>query len=107
MATPHQLRRAQRNPAASFDHPSSVRTNCVGGIVRPSTLAVLMLIAKSNLVGCSTANLQASLPSGSCPPVRPMQAASFIDGQDRRRNRGRAGGGIVGREAVIGDGTDS
>src|SRR5262249_39622200 len=59
-------------------------------------LAVLMLIAKSNLVGCSTANLLASLPSGSCPPVRPMQAAgSFIDRENRRRDRGRPGG-IVG-----------
>ena len=33
---------------------SSARSSTVGGIVRPSALAVLKLITSSNLVGCST-----------------------------------------------------
>src|SRR5215831_2303548 len=106
MATPHQLRRAQRNPAASFDHPSSVRTNCVGGIVRPSTLAVLMLIAKSNLWAAPrqiSRLLSLQDPVRQCGPCKRHRSSTARIGGG---TRGRAGG-IVGREAVIGDGTDS
>src|SRR5262249_39576547 len=35
---------------------SSARARSVGGIVRPSTLAVLELMTSWNLLGCSTAN---------------------------------------------------
>ena len=39
--------------ASLFDHPSALASSA-GGTVRPSALAVLRLIASSNLVGCCT-----------------------------------------------------
>src|SRR5262249_21135245 len=40
--------------AALHSIPSSARASTLGGISRPSALAVLRLITSSNLVGCST-----------------------------------------------------
>src|SRR6516164_412912 len=46
----------QRDELASFDHSitSSARASSVGGTSRPSALAVVKLMTRSNLVGCST-----------------------------------------------------
>jgi hypothetical protein len=41
---------------------SSARTSNEGGMVRPSALAVFMLIASSNLVGCSTGTSEGLAP---------------------------------------------
>src|SRR5437868_4552869 len=52
-----QRRRAaeKRNELAAFHSiTSSARANSVGGISRPNTFAVVRLMTKSNLVGCST-----------------------------------------------------
>src|SRR5262249_547306 len=40
--------------APSHSITSSARASSVGGTVRPSTLAVVKLMTRSNLVGCST-----------------------------------------------------
>ena len=42
------------NIATPHSMTSSARPSTVGGIVRPSALAVLRLISSSNFVGCST-----------------------------------------------------
>jgi len=41
---------------------SSARASSDGGIVRPSALAVLMLMMSSNLVGCSTGRSEGVAP---------------------------------------------
>jgi len=41
---------------------SSARTSNEGGTVRPSALAVFMLITSSNLVGCSTGRSEGLVP---------------------------------------------
>src|SRR5262249_27282609 len=47
--------------------PSSARASTDGGIARPSALAVLRLITKSNFVGCSTGRSEGGLsPRYSC-----------------------------------------
>src|SRR5499427_3071811 len=50
------LHRLDRTSFAWRTHSitSSARVSRVGGISRPSTLAVVRLMTKSNLVGCST-----------------------------------------------------
>src|SRR5260370_11267029 len=45
---------ARAHTAAVHSITSSARASSVGGIVRPSALAVLRLITSSNRVGCST-----------------------------------------------------
>src|SRR5258708_15612324 len=55
---PHQYR---------YSITSSARANRVGGISKPSSLAVLRLIANSNLVGCST---------GRSPGLAPLRTRS-------------------------------
>jgi hypothetical protein len=52
---------------------SSARASSGSGTVRPSALAALRLMTRSNLVGCSSADRQASLPKnlvdeGNRPP---------------------------------------
>ena len=44
----------QRTSAAYYSITSLARTSNDGGTVRPSALAVFMLMTTSNLVGCST-----------------------------------------------------
>src|SRR5215831_16376033 len=45
----------QQNPCeGDYSMTSSARASNVGGIVRPSALAVLRLMASSNVVGCCT-----------------------------------------------------
>jgi len=43
-----------RDPSAPYSITSSARASKVGGIARPSNLAVLRLMTSSNRVGCST-----------------------------------------------------
>src|SRR5215204_7028956 len=57
--------RKQFSPPHSIT--SSARARSVGGIVRPSALAVLKLMRNSNLVGCST---------GKSPAVAPFRSRS-------------------------------
>src|SRR5262249_46740616 len=48
--------------AALHSITSSARASSVGGIVKPSALAVIRLITRSNLVGCSTGKLAGFAP---------------------------------------------
>src|SRR5258708_28269745 len=48
--------------AELYSITSSARTSSVGGTVRPSALAVFMLITSSNLVGCSTGRSAGLVP---------------------------------------------
>ena len=45
---------ANRRHRPSYSITSSARTRSVGGTVRPSALAVVRLMMRSNLVGCAT-----------------------------------------------------
>ena len=47
---------------ASYSITSSARASKEGGTVRPSALAVFMLITSSNLVGCSTGRSEGLAP---------------------------------------------
>ena len=47
---------------ARYSITSSARARSVGGIVTPSAFAVFKLMARSNLVGCSTGRSPASAP---------------------------------------------
>src|SRR5258707_8596375 len=49
-------------PQQNYSITSSARTSMEGGTVRPSALAVFMLITSSNLVGCSTGRLEGLVP---------------------------------------------
>jgi hypothetical protein len=46
--------RLSAQPRAVHSITSSARASSMGGMVRPSALAVIILIVRSNLVGCST-----------------------------------------------------
>jgi hypothetical protein len=56
----------------------SARSSTDGGIVRPSTFAVLRLIASSNFAGCSTGR------SAGLAPLRILDA--LVVGADPRRD---------------------
>jgi len=67
MATsrPQQLRRHWQSLPAQpvpYSITSSALASNVGGMARPSTLAVLRLIASSNLVGCATGKVAGLAP---------------------------------------------
>src|SRR5712672_3917387 len=54
---------------------SSARASSVAGISRPSAFAVIMLMTRSNLVGCSTAAQNLADQLGGAPPqVREVRA---------------------------------
>src|SRR6516162_3977645 len=54
----------QRDELAASDHSitSSARASSMGGMARPSALAVVRLMMRSNLVGCSTGRLAGFAP---------------------------------------------
>ena len=53
---------AKRRHSPTYSITSSARASNVGGMVRPSALAVLRLIFISNFVGCSTGSSAGSAP---------------------------------------------
>src|SRR5215472_5971859 len=60
---PHRCAAEQRDELAPpHSITSSARASSDGGIVRPSALAVIRLITRSNLVGCSTGKLAGFAP---------------------------------------------
>src|SRR5262245_57580240 len=61
--------RDERAPPHSIT--SSARASSVGGISRPSALAVVRLMTKSNLVGCSTGRLAGFAPFRIRPVYNP------------------------------------
>ena len=66
---PRRRTAEQRNELAAFHHSitSSARASTVGGISRPSVLAVLRLITNSNLVGCTTGKSPGFVPLSILP----------------------------------------
>src|SRR5262245_37391673 len=58
---------------------SSARTSSVGGIVRPSALAVIRLMTRSNLVGCSTGRSAGLLALENPGDIEPSAAIAIRD----------------------------
>src|SRR5262249_44678948 len=58
----HRTRAREERAAVHYWITSSARPSTDGGMVRPSALAVLRLIASSNLLGRSTGNSPALAP---------------------------------------------
>src|SRR5262245_10105550 len=92
----------QRYELAPSDHSitSSARASNVGGTSRPSTFAVVKLMSRSNLVGCST---------GMSPGFAPRRTLSTSSaGEQRRRHleAERLGGRDVDYQFVLGRSLD-
>jgi len=68
---------ANSGHSAIYSMISSARTRSEGGMVKPSALAVVRLIAKSNLVGCST---------GKSPGLAPRKILSTKSAARRNRS---------------------